>query len=196
MAAAAEPALSAADRTPLSLFARRPAVSAAVVLILGIAAHGAVADWPGVYLGMAAFLALVSLGCWRLPGVGTGLLVAAVFFTGVAAGQLEHFHFGSEHIAVYTGEAARLAEVEVVIDQPPRVLTSQTPGGRPLPPRQVTAGVVRRVKTWEGWREASGQILVQITPPNPGLRFGDRVAVLGMLGRPAPAMNPGRFVAQ
>jgi competence protein ComEC len=49
------------------------------------------------------------------------------------------------------------------------------------------------VKTWSGWHNASGEILLQLTPPRKDLAFGERGVVLGVLSRPAPAMNPGEF---
>ena len=181
-------------QTKLGRFARRPAVGAAVALIVGIALHSTIPDRPELWLALAAGLAIaaVCVGRWG-RGVGNLLLALAVMGVGVSVGQLERFHFRPEHIVLYTTDAARLAEVELEIDQPPRILTQNSPAGRPLPPRQVSAGVVKRIKTLEGWREASGQILLQITPPKPELVYGQRIAVLGMLSQPAPAMNPGQF---
>src|SRR5262249_20642238 len=52
---------------------------------------------------------------------------------------------------------------------------------------------VTRVRTWDGWRDSAGKILVQIAQPHPRLQIGQCVRVLGMLERPAPANNPGQF---
>ena len=47
--------------------------------------------------------------------------------------------------------------------------------------------------TKQGWINASGTILLQISPPHPLLAAGQTLRVLGMLGRPAHATNPGEF---
>src|SRR5260221_11041969 len=107
--------------------------------------------------------------------------------------QMGDYPYPTKDTIAYPTETAGRAEVKMKIKQPPRLITQDSPGGRPLPPRQVTAGVVKRVKTIDGWRETSGNILLQVSPPNADLAFGQRVAVLGMLARPAPAMNPGGF---
>jgi competence protein ComEC len=184
---------AAAGQTKLGRFARRPAVGAAVALMVGIALHSSLPDRPKVWLAMAAGFAVAAVGIRRWGGMASVLLAMAVIGVGVSVGQLERYHFRSDDIVLYTTDAARLAEVELEIDQPPRVLTQNSPVGRPLPPRQVSGGVVKRVKTLDGWREASGNILLQISPPKADLAYGQRVAVMGMLSQPAPAMNPGQF---
>src|SRR5204862_7274880 len=63
----------------------------------------------------------------------------------------------------------------------------------PMPPKQIMTARVTRVLTWNGWADACGNVLVQIAQPNPRLAIAQRVRVLGMLERPAPAMNPGQF---
>src|SRR4051812_44125168 len=185
---------AAAGQKKLGRFARRPAVGAAVALMVGIALHSSVPDRPAVWLAMAAGVAVAAGGIGRWAGgVANVLLALAVMGVGVSVGRFERYHFRADDIVRYTTDAARLAEVEMEIDQPPRVLTQNSPAGRPLPPRQVTGGVVKRVKTLDGWREASGNILLQINPPKADLAYGQRVAVMGMLSQPAPAMNPGQF---
>jgi len=181
------------DGQRLTGVARRPAVLAAVALILGIVVHTIVPDWPVGWLALAAGAALAALALVRVPVASAAALFCSILLLGVSAGQLEHFHFAEGDVVAYTTDDARLAEVELAIDQPPRVLTTDTPTGRPLPPRQVTGGVVRRVKTWDGWTPASGNILLQVSPPNAELAYGQTVRVLGMLARPAPASNPGQF---
>lgn len=174
-------------------FARRPAVGAAVALMVGIALHSTVPDRPELWLALGAGFAVAAVGIGRRGGVANVLLAMAVIGMGASVGQLEHYHFQSDDIVLYTTDTARLAEVELEIDQPPRVLTQNSPAGRPLPARQVSGGVVKRVKTLDGWREASGNILLQISPPKPDLAYGQRAAVMGMLSQPTPAMNPGQF---
>jgi competence protein ComEC len=75
----------------------------------------------------------------------------------------------------------------------PRTLVGPPDAPRPIPPKQVTTGRIRRVMTWDGWRDASGDVLVQIEQPHPRLEITQTVRALGMLQRPAPASNPGQF---
>ena len=142
---------------------------------------------------MAAVGGVAAIALIRIGAVSTGALSLSLGLLGVAVAQLEEYHFSAGEITAYTTDTARLAEVELVIDQPPRVLTQNSPAGRALPPRQVTGGIVRRVKTNDGWRDSSGSILVQINPPLAELAYGQRIVALGMLSQPARADNPGQF---
>ena len=45
----------------------------------------------------------------------------------------------------------------------------------------------------DGWRDASGEILVSSIRRTKNSRSARRIRVLGMLQRPPPAMNPGQF---
>jgi competence protein ComEC len=189
----------AADDTredvPLSWLARRPAFTAAAALIAGITLHPAAPDWPRLWLALSATTAITALLLLRLaPRPSTAALITALAALGLAVAQLEKFRFPADHVLAWTTDTPRLAELELTLDQPPRILTGDpTPGSRPLPPRQVTSGTVTRIKTWDGWRPATGEILLQLIPPNPDLAYGQRVSALGLLARPAPAMNPGQF---
>jgi competence protein ComEC len=189
----------AADETredvPLSGLARRPAVSAAAALIVGIALHRVTPDLPRAFLALSTAAALTALALLHLASrLSTAALITALASLGLAVAQLEQFRFPADHVIAWTTDTPHLAEVELVIDQPPRILTGDpTPGSRPLPPRQVTSGTVTRIKTWDGWQPATGEILLQVNPPLPDLAYGQRVTAFGLLARPAPAMNPGQF---
>jgi competence protein ComEC len=174
-------------------FARRPAIGAAACLITGILLHSTLPHRPELWLTVAASGAGAALLAYRWGAIATPLLALAIAFLGLSVAQQEHFRFPADHIVTYTTDTPRLAEIELTLDQPPRVLTQSSPGGRPLPPRQVAAGRVNRVKTWNGWVNASGEMLLQLTPPRDDLAYGQRVVALGTLSRPAPAMNPGEF---
>src|SRR5207253_1700600 len=184
---------SSSPQVKLGVLSRRPTFAAATALILGILLHRAFPDRPQLCLALSMTAAAASIIGLRFGILSTASLVASLASLGVAVAQLEHLHFAADHVIAYTTETPRLAEVELLIDQAPRVLSMNAPSGRPLPPRQVTAGVVRRVKTWGGWRDASGRILLQLSPPVSELQYDQRIAVLGILSRPAPAMNPGQF---
>lgn len=172
---------------------RRPAASAAAVFIGGIVLHPALPHRPGLWIVSAITLAVIAL-LWLDRRVGGVVALAlSVLLCGVAAGQIESFCFRSNDINGYSTEQPRLARMELLIDEPLRVIGTQFGNFRPVLPRQVTTAKVRRVMTDRGWVDASGRILVQIDPPNEQLRLGQTIRVLGMLQRPGPAMNPGQF---
>jgi competence protein ComEC len=159
----------------------------------GIFAHRFAPDLPKLWLGLAASGALLAIVFRKWAAPCTIALVLSIALLGIAAAQLEHFHFPADDISAYTSESPRLAEIELVIDAPPRVLNQPSPAGRPLPPRQVSSGIIHRIKTQSGWRNCSGIIQLQINPPLPELSFGQRIIALGLLSQPAPASTPGQF---
>jgi competence protein ComEC len=166
---------------------------AAVLLIIGVVCHRVMPHAPRVWLPLGGACAVTAIACNRRVIVSNLSLAVAIILIGLATGQLARFHFPDDHIAAFTSDRPQLAEVELILDQPPRTLSSPSPAGRPLPPRQVTAGKVMRVRTWEGWRPASGGMLLSIDRTHPSLAYGQRVTALGTLSRPPPAMNPGQF---
>ena len=121
------------------------------------------------------------------------LVAAALLLSATAAAQLFAFQFPRDDISAFAADDPRLAQLELEVLTPPRVLTDPFGENRALPPKQIATARVVRVKTWEGWIDATGDVLLQVLQPHPRLEVGQRVAVLGMLQRPAPAMNPGQF---
>lgn len=159
----------------------------------GIALHAVVPHAPLLWicwLGLLIGAAVLNRGSARVASaaVALGLLAA-----GIALAQLHAFQYPRHHISAFAGERPRLAQLELQIDHPPRVLTNRFEPHRPLPPKQVTTATVTRVRTWDGWEPASGKVLVQIAQPHARLAVGQTIRVLGMLQRPAPSMNPGQF---
>jgi hypothetical protein len=179
----------------LTRLTRRPAVWAALCLIAGILVHSIAADSPRLWLTFAAIGAASALVSMRWTAASTIALASSIIFTGIAIAQLEHYHFPASDISAYITADSHLAEIELIIDDPPRVLTQTSPAGRPLPPRQVGRGIVQRIKTKTGWQSACGDVQLQINPPLSELAYGQRITALGMLSQPAPATNPGDFVA-
>lgn len=176
-----------------SAIARRPAVAAAICFGLGIAAHWYAPHAPAIWVG--AMAALVAAG-WATHARPTSsyFIAAAILVAGLAAGQLAAFYYANDHVSAFAGDTPRLAQLELHIDHPPRVLTGPFSARyHPMPPKQVTTASIAYVLTWDGWKPASGEILVQIADPHPRLAVNQTVRVTGMLQRPAAAMNPGQF---
>jgi competence protein ComEC len=189
----AEPPAPPTPSLTLNALSRRPFVPAAALLILGILFHAIAPSTPRLWLALAGAAAALALGMHRRGWISTSCLALAIALTGLAAAQLARFHFPHDHIAAIIGDTPQLAQIELILTQPPRTLSTPSSGGRPLPPRQVTSGEVTRVRTWDGWQPASGALLLSIDQPNASLAYGQRVVAIGTLSRPPPAMNPGQF---
>jgi competence protein ComEC len=177
-----------------ALFARRPAVPAAMALIAGIAGASVFPYRPMIWLCIIGGLTTAAIILRRFNATGSFLLLASLFFIGITAAQLESFCFPAAHIANFTSDEPRLAEIELRLIGPPRTLAAAQQG-RPLPPKEFVRAEVVRVKTRTGWERATGEVTLTIDQPHPRLAIGQRIAVVGLLQRPAPAMNPGEFDA-
>jgi competence protein ComEC len=160
--------------------------------IVGIALHSVVPCYPQIWLSLLAILGLIGVILFRQPRVCCAMLMGAIVCAGVAAAQIEAFYYPPNHIGAYATDDPRLAWLELQIDHEPRILVDPF-SAHPLPPKQVVTATVKRVKTWNGWVDCCGEILVQISQPHPRLAINQRVQVLGTLERPGVAMNPGQF---
>ena len=172
--------------------ARRPAVPAAALFILGVCGHRALPHLPALWLALLGVCVGLAVLSFRSAVRCSLALALAVALSGLTAAQLFAFYYPAAHVSDFAGDEPRLAQMELRIDHPPRVLVAPSPH-RAMPPKQVATASVTRLRTWRGWEEAGGQVLVQILEPHPRLAVGQTVRVLGMLQRPAPAMNPGQF---
>jgi len=173
--------------------AARPAVATAGLFAVGIALHRVVPHVPVVWMTGVAVALLVAWRWLGHPAVATGALTCGLASAGVAAGQLTAFYYPQRHVSAFATDDPRLSELEHHLDHAPRVLTSPFTPHHAMPPKQVVTASVTRVKTWQGWTPARGDVLVQISQPHPRLQENQTVRVLGMLQRPAPANNPGQF---
>lgn len=172
---------------------RRPAILLAVALMIGIGLHARLPIEPGLWLGVTGGLLVAGWLLWRQGWASMLALLLATTSAGTMLAQLTRYHYASDHIAHYAAESPRLAQLEIRLDTPPRLLTGSFGQYKALPPKQVALATVVRVKCWDGWRDSTGQTLVQIAQPHPRLAQGQTLRVLGLLQRPAPAMNPGQF---
>lgn len=177
---------------PLGQMALYPAAPVAALLVFGIALHEVLPTVSRYTLGSAAVFVALALLLFRFGRVSSLLIGVAIFLAGAALADLHHFRFPSNYVVHFASDAPRLAMLELDIDQAPRIL-SGFGQFRSLPPKQVTTARVLRIKGNDGWIDAQGGILVQISQPHPRLAQGQIVRVMGSLQRPSPAMNPGQF---
>src|SRR4051794_23916925 len=148
-------------RREVSASARRPALLLALCVITGIALHSVIPHYPQIWLITAALLAIIAAVLFHLPRSSGLMLMLALISAGAAVGQIEAFYYPADHISAYATDDPRLAWLELQIDHEPRVLSDPF-NAHPMPPKQVVTASVKRVKTWSGWIDCSGDMLVQI----------------------------------
>ena len=171
--------------------ARRPAVTAAVLLVAGILLHERLP--PRATLVALGVVIAAAIACVSRRYVASALVAVAVVLGGMALAQREHFAYAADDVGLFATDDARLATVEASIVDEPQLIAGADVGGRPFPPRQTFVADVSRVLTNHGWTPARGQLPVRVNQPNPALAAGQSVRLLGMLERPNPAANPGEF---
>jgi competence protein ComEC len=171
---------------------RRPALAAGVLLIVGIIVSFDVPVAPWIWVGAAVIGAMLAGCAGDRGGIGNVLLAVSVISVGVTLGQTEFTRFEPNDIAAFTSERATLAQLEVHLDQAPR-LSVHKAHGSPISQRQSVIAEVRGILTHEGWIQSSGRIMVQLAQANAGLAAGQNVRVVGMLGRIGGATNPAEF---
>jgi competence protein ComEC len=171
---------------------RGPALGVAILLIAGIASFRILPADPLVWTVVSGATLLVAWVTCRSPFSSVPLAIA-IGSSGVAIAQQHALYWPASDVSSYTSLTPRMAQLELRLTDPLRTLSGPPEALRPIQPRQVTTAEVTRVLTWDGWRDVSGRILVQIEQPHPRLAQGQTVRAFGLLQRPAPAANPGQF---
>jgi len=163
--------------------ARRPAVAAALALMGGILARDLLPAKPIIWLVATALL--LGLGAWRLRDdlFCGACLAGAIFLTGAASAQLEFYFFAHQQIGLFTAPQPELANLEMRIVEPPRVISGESEM-RKLPPKQTAVADMLAVETLTGWQKAGGRISVSLEPPLDALAAGQTIRALGFLERP------------
>src|SRR5687767_15777076 len=111
----------------LAALPRRPALSAAVLLILGVIAHEWGAVPTGWYFAVIVVLIGVALALRRKPVISCASLGVTTFLIGALAARLQSFHFAGDEIGHFTTDERRLARLELRILDPPRNVTRMGP---------------------------------------------------------------------
>jgi competence protein ComEC len=173
-------------------FSRRPAVATSISLVIGLCLAKLLPIAPTFLLIASGCFLAVSFFVLRRPVVSSVSLLVTITALGTTLGQWHSYRFSPQHIAAFTTEEPRLAEMELAITSPPRTCTADQ-HGRPLPPKQSAQAAVLRLRTREGWQNVTGDISLTLDQPYTSLQVGHRIGVIGLLQRPQPAMNPGQF---
>ncbi len=176
------------------VFARRPAVPLAIALIAGITAETWFPPAPHIWLIVTAICFTATFLTFRHEIIASLLLLTALFCTGVTASQIEAYYFSASHIGAFLSNAPKLAQLELQILSTP-LMIAPPEQNRPLPAKQFARAEVVKVKTGEGWESTSGEVNLTIDQPHALLAAGQHIGVVGLLQRPAVAMNAGQFDA-
>ena len=177
----------------LGALARRPAFPLILLFITGILLHQSIPAKPQILLITIAATAIASGLTLRRQHLSTLLLGTAIILCGIAIAAREQFQYPSNHIALFSSDEPRLAQVELrLLDEPP-ITTPSFGQGRPQTSKPTIPAEVLRIKTRSGWIPTTGQTELRIDQNDPSLNINQTVRALGMLERPAPADNPGQF---
>jgi competence protein ComEC len=177
---------------PAAWLQARPAVIFGLLLAIGIGFSALFPCKPWIWLLCAAVF-LIPANRVRWSVVSAVFLGFATFCIGLSAAQVEQFRFSSETISNYTTDSDEFAQLELAIDQPPRLLAPSPKDLRDLTPKQTVIATLRGINTKDGWKSVGGRIFLTIEQPNPRLGAGQIVRVTGLLQRPPGPMNPGEF---
>lgn len=169
----------------------RPVVGVVPFLALGILLHRTAPRVPAIWLMASIAFAVLTVLSLVHAGWSLAALALALTAVGITAAQIDWFYYPRHHIGLFSGADPRLAQIEVEVDDAPRLTTDAH--RKHIPPRMSFPGTVRRIKTWNGWIKACGSIQVAVAEPVTGIIAGQELSLTGLLQRPPTAMNPGQF---
>jgi competence protein ComEC len=171
---------------------KRPAVPIVLFLGVGISLQDIAPAAPWWWLGIS-FLSLIAAIAFLKREILSGIAIAiAIVGIGLTAAQVRQFQYPANHIWAYTDDGQRFAQIDVALDETPRLI-SPLSEQRSIPPKQVALAEVRQIRAVDGWQSATGQISLSLGDLNPQLQAGQIVRITGMLERPMPPDNPGQF---
>jgi competence protein ComEC len=177
---------------------RAPMVPVAAALVAGLLA-GRYAPLPAALWAVSAALALTAsaggLATRRLRPALAGSLLLAVGAVGALHAHVAWRLLPDDHVVTYTGRAQVLATLRGQVITCP--LTYEIVGDEHLgwsrgPGTSMTVRL-EGIRLREGWRPVRGLARVRIDGQADHLRAGQRVELIGTMGRYRPADNPGQF---
>ncbi len=166
---------------------------AALPLMAGVLLNPRMPPAPLLYASLPLFFSIIAIIGRGKPWVSMPALAAALLFAGLAAAQLERFYFAPHDIANDLSDDAVIAEMELLLVEEPRIASNPMVEFNPPLPKQVALAHVCKINTNHGWVDATGAVLLRVSPPNTRLSIGQMIRCAGHLSRPSPAMNPGQF---
>jgi len=192
-----ELAATNADGKPTRVWVRRaPLAAAAGALAAGIVAGRYLELPPGVWvvLGSAGLvLAAVTLRRRHLRTLAAAGVTAAIVSIGAIHVHTSYYRIEEDHIVTFTGSAPILATLRGRIITSPMRYRDTTSMGYRRPDRIGFVLRTENILTGQTWRSASGLVRVMIQEPTDHLCAGQKVELVGRIGRFAKPANPGQF---
>jgi competence protein ComEC len=182
-----------ASRKWAEFWLTHPAVPLAVALALGIAAHDRFPLPPTAAVFSVIITAVIAAILICRPRSATIALMLTAFLAGVGLARRQHYWFATNDIAAFVDDDNRLIDLKLHLPEEPRLTTGSPADPHPSPPKQYVLADVVGVRTDAGWVDATGQLPVILTTPDPALAAGQTIRALGQIQRPQPAANPGEF---
>ena len=102
---------------------RRRAAPVAVAFMLGIFLYRHLPHQPLLWTILLAGLIALCISLFGRAWLCTGATLVATFLAGLALAQVEAFRYPANHISVFAADQRHLAQLELSIDNSPRVLT-------------------------------------------------------------------------
>ena len=171
----------------------RPAAAFAICLVPGIALRDLLPCRPWLWMiCLFAFLVLSAI-LHRRTRFADLALALAIALVGLLAAQIAYFQYPANHVWIFTSQADRFAQLDMKIDDPPRLIPPAPDDPRLLGPKQTVRTNVVAIQTRQGRRPAVGAVSLFLEEFNPRLAPGQIVRATGILERPSGAMNPGEF---
>ncbi|MBV8782252.1 MAG: ComEC/Rec2 family competence protein [Phycisphaerae bacterium] len=181
------------DDVRLGVIEARPALPIAVLLIAGIATAFFAPIHPSIWFLAAAMCAIVACVSRRYSVSSSIALAIGTFLVAISLAQLSYFRAAADDVACFTSDTPVLATLELSIDHAPVMVYPQSPAGRPMPPKQIIVARALSINGQRGTIPVTGDVLVELSHPNPWIDLGQRVRAVGSFGRATAATNPGQF---
>jgi competence protein ComEC len=187
-----------ANRPRAPVTQRAPLLSAACAVIAGItvAAHLVVPAWMwGFAAVVAAAVGAVLVLRRRAPWVARSLVALAVACAAALLADTALRHVPADHVVTFSGPAPILATLRGRVVSAPFVYNPAEVVPMGYSPGDRTSFVLEAeaIRTGDTWTPVVGLVRTSVNEPLAKLPAGSRVELIGTLGRPGPAGNPGQF---
>jgi competence protein ComEC len=177
---------------------RAPLLPAALCMAGGVLA-GRYLPLPVGFWAVLATAGLLSgalaLSRERWRGFTAGAVAVCIVAVGAVHVRLLYYHLPDDHVVTFTADRSILATLRGEIVTAPQTHSDagELRFGYRRPPRTSFLLSADAVRTDTGWRSASGLVRATVERPDDRLRAGQRVELLGRMGRFGPPRNPGQF---
>ncbi len=185
------------SKTRLKLV-RAPLVTIALAFIAGILLGRYTPFNLGFWaaLGFSALIvAGISLIRKHLRLLTSISLLTVVLSLGGAYVRFVYFSIPENHIVTYSGESTTLATLKGTVATTPQIFEPAFDKNLNYsrPPRTSFLLQASKIKTDDGWTDTDGLVRVTIHQPAGNIRLGQKVKLVGKIGRYRQPDNPGQY---